>query len=215
MNYVFLSLIIILALVMVIAYFTGRKRNSWIAGWITSETEEVLKPTDQNYVNIGGTIGYNSQYKLKKPFTTAKGTFTLLPRQSLLYMPISLLISKHDNYYLNIFTKNKLLGEGHILSDDYFHRRRTTIHGIEDMERKLVETAGGKKFIMLWSNHRLEDKLEEFLNNITDKDLLKHFCCYADNKTFFIHIKPRKDSVRSLLGSTVKQLEMFFDVKPS
>ncbi len=213
MDSIFLMLIIILAIVMVISYFTGRKRNSWIAGWIAKETEEVLKPKDSNYVNIGGTIGYNSQYKLSKPFKDAKGTFTLLPRQSILYMPISLLVSKHDNYYLNIFTKIKLVGEGHILSDDYFGRRRTTIYGIDRMERKIIETENGKKFIMLWSNHRLESILEEFFNKVEEKDLLKHFCCYAENKTFFVHMNPKQNSVKKLLASVVKNVNVFFDDK--
>jgi hypothetical protein len=203
----------VLAIAIVFAYFRGRKKNAWISGWIASETEQALNPTEQNYVNIGGTIGYNFKYKLKKPYSRAKGTFTLLPRQSLLYMPISLLISKHDRYYLNIFTKEKLLGEGHIISDDYINRMRTSIKGIERMDKKIVDTENGKKFMLLWANHRLEKPLENMLNKISNKDLLKHFCCYGDNKTFFVHMKPKKDAIKQTLEEVKNNLNIFFDNK--
>ncbi len=213
MNSFLLILIIVLAIAIVFAYFRGRKKNAWIAGWIASETEQALNPTEQNYVNIGGTIGYNFKYKLKKPYTRAKGTFTLLPRQSLLYMPISLLISKHDRYYLNIFTKEKLLGEGHIISDDYFNRMRTTIKGIDKMDKKIIDVDNGKKFVLMWANYRLEKPLEVLLEKISCKDLLKHFCCYGDNKTFFVHMKPKKDAIKQTLEEVMDNLNIFLDNK--
>ena len=67
--------------------------------------EELLKPGNTNYVNIGGSIGYNFAYSLSGDWTKAKGTMTLNARHSLLYLPFSLLLGVRDRFYVNIFIR--------------------------------------------------------------------------------------------------------------
>ena len=49
-----------------IQYFIGVKKNRWMGKSLSTQAEEILKPKDTDYVNIGGAIGYNFSYKLIK-----------------------------------------------------------------------------------------------------------------------------------------------------
>ena len=92
MNPFLLAGIIALAIAATGAYFFGRRKNKALAGIMSKEAEKVLHAKSTEYVNIGGSIGYNFTYKLPEPWTEAKGTMTFMPRQSLLYVPFSYLI---------------------------------------------------------------------------------------------------------------------------
>lgn len=201
--------LIAFALITTLGYFQGRKKNRWISGWIAREAEDALKPVDTQYTNFGGTIGYNFVYRMEKPFREAKGTFTLLPRQSLLYLPISFLITKHDRYYLNLFVQGKLRGEGHIVSSDYARKAQRTILGVESMESEEVYK-NNRQFILFWKEKGMEDRLRKFLEKITHEELLFHFCCFAENKTFFFFLKPEREKLGECLKSALPELKPFF-----
>jgi hypothetical protein len=198
-----------LALFTTLGYFRGRKKNAWIAGHIGKETEEVLRPHDTEYVNFGGTIGYNLVYKLKGPFREAKGTFTLLPRQSLLYLPISLLVSRHDRYYLQLFATGKLAGEGHIVAKPYFHKAKRNITGIEEMS-SAEAFKDNKVYYLFWKEKGMEEKLRGFLERLENPKILLHFCCYAENKNFFFYLNPLVGKTGVFLKSAVPGLKPFY-----
>jgi hypothetical protein len=200
--------LVILGLFTTFGYFRGKKKNAWISGWISTETERILKPKETEYTNFGGTIGYNFLYRLREPLREAKGTFTLLPRHSILYLPISLVISRHDRYYLTIFTHKKLIGEGHIINSAYFGKMRTTIDRLESFQRAVVE-AGGRKYILLWDRKPVEVLLRKLVEKAGTRDTLLHFCCYRDNRNFFLHAVPRHDDLGGLLGDVMQALPSF------
>jgi hypothetical protein len=201
--------IIALALITTLGYFQGRKKNRWISGWIARETEDALNPLDTQYTNFGGTIGYNFVYRLGKPFREAKGTFTLLPRQSILYLPLSYLIAKHDRYYLNLFVQGKLLGEGHIVHNRYARKARKTILGIEGMESEEV-WKNSQRYVLFWKERGMGERLRKFLDKLAHEELLIHFCCYGENKTFFFYLKPEKGKLVEFLRSALPELKPFF-----
>ncbi len=204
----FVLAILFLAIFTIITYFYGRKKNKWISGFIAAETEEALHPRDQEYVNIGGTIGFNSTYKLKGSYSNAKGTMALLPRQSILYLPIPLILRATDRYYLTIYSKEQLIGEGHLIEARYFRKVSKTITGIEEM-RTREEVKDGKTYVLLSETPEVEDKLVSLLGKIERADLLFHFCCYRNNKNFYLHMKPVKGGVSALLGSLWPLLASF------
>lgn len=194
----YILLIIVLAAVSTAGYFRGRKKNRWIAGWISRETEEVFKPKHTSYTNIGGTIGYNFTYSLASPFKEAKGTFTLLPRQSILYLPVSLIITRHDRYYLHIYAAKKLIGEGHLIRKDYFRRMRVPIAGADAMDQEIL-VQKGREFILLTKNDSVKEPLKKLLSSLQQPEHLMHFCCYPDTKVFFVYMKPVKDQTGAVL----------------
>ncbi len=200
--------IIALALLSTLGYFRGRKKNRWIAGWIGKECEQVLRPKTTEYVNIGGTIGYNLTYSLAPPLKEAKGTFTLLPRQSVLYLPISLLITRHDRFYLHVYASVKLLGEGHIIRENYLPKMRVHIAGLENMKREVV-LRDNIRYLLLWKQSHLEEPLKKLFREFAHPEDLLHFCSYKDTKVFFFYIIPRKDHIASHLQAFRKVLPEF------
>ncbi|MFQ3620205.1 MAG: hypothetical protein SNJ78_04565 [Spirochaetales bacterium] len=198
-----------LALFTTLGYFRGRKKNAWMSSWIAKEAEAALKPVDTQYTNFGGTIGYNFVYQLEKPFREAKGTFTLLPRQSILYLPLSLLIAKHDRYYLTLFVQGKLLGEGHIVSSRYNRKAQKRITGIEAME-KGEAFKNNRQFFLYWKGKGMEERLRKFLDKIEQEQLLLHFCCFKENKNFFFYLIPQREKLEGLLKSALPELKPFF-----
>jgi len=208
-NPYFLSALVVLAIAATAQYYLGMKKNRVIASTISKGAEEALKPTSTNYVNIGGAIGHNFAYALSGgPWTSAKGTMTLTPRQSLLYMPLSRLIVGGDRFYINLFTKKKLRGEGHVVEAAHF--RRAKIDGIDKMERRETQ-AGGKRFVLLWRGTDLSKELEAVITAMPDPARLRHFCAFDDNKTFFLHTRPDRGEVKADLQALLPRLDAFFE----
>ncbi|HOO02580.1 MAG TPA: hypothetical protein PLE76_07690 [Rectinema sp.] len=205
-NFLFFA-IFALGVVATIQYFLGVKKNRWMGKNLSSQAEGILKPKDTDYVNIGGAIGYNFAYKLKEPWKNAKGTFTLFPRHSLLYMPISLVVGNCDRFYMNIFTDKKLVGEGHIIEKR--HSRRAKIEGLEEMHKEEIQRAG-KTFVLCWRSTNLRDKLIQTLDAMPDASSLTHFCCYSENKTFFLYLKPKKGQISDNLKAFLVQCPTYF-----
>jgi len=199
--------LILLALVTTGGYFWGRKKNRWIGAWIARETEAALRPKETEYVNIGGCIGYHFTYALAAPFREAKGTFTLLPRHSLLYLPISFLIRRHDRFYLQIFTDERLPGEGHILREDYYLKDKDRIAGAEAMRRDRV-VIGTKAYVLLWKHSGLDRRLRRLLERLEGRgETLLHVCCYPGNRNFFLYIAPVHGRLEPLLRTAVEELK--------
>lgn len=206
MNSYTLTAIVLLALASTGAYFYGTKKNRWIVSVLTRELEDVLKPISTNYVNIGGAIGYNFTHALPNPYASAKGTITLSPRHSLLYLPVSLLMGIRDRFFVNVFTKKKLRGEGHLVAAGYL--KKANITGMDQMERREV-VKDDKRFVLLWRDADLSADLEKLLEALPDPSYLRHFCSFPETKTLFIHCVPHKGSIRGNLEAIYVRLPGF------
>ena len=206
MNPYTMTALVILAIVATASYFWGTKKNRWLAARLTKDFEEILHPSVSNYVNIGGSIGYNFTYSLPPPYTSAKGTITLSPRHSLLYLPISLLIGVRDRYFVNVFVKKKILGEGHLVAASYL--KKANIEGIDSMERRAMRI-NELEFVALWRGIDLSKELEDLLSALPDPARLRHFCAYPDTKTFFVHGTPGKDGLKANLEAVMQRVPAF------
>lgn len=207
MNSALVTAIAALGLAATIQYFLGTKKNRWLGKRMSAQAEDVFSPKESTYVNIGGAIGYNFVYKLREPWKEIKGTFTLFPRHSLLYMPFSLAIGGADRFYLNIFTDKKLAGEGHIVSKP--HLRKAKIEGLESMDKEEA-TLGGRTFLLAWENDEVKAALQKTLEAMPDPASLAHFCCFAKNKTFFLYLKPAKGEISANLKAFTDSCPRFF-----
>jgi len=112
--------IVLLAGIASVGFFWGRKKNLSLARKIGKITEEFLRPVDQNYIWIGGEIGYKASYVIKKSFAKKCRTMlTLLPRQSPFWIPISLLLTRYDRFFMSYILEKEL-------SCEFYLRRRGT-----------------------------------------------------------------------------------------
>lgn len=203
--------LVLLGIAATAQYFFGRKKNRALLSKLTEGLEAELKPTHTNYVNIGGAIGYNFVYALTNgPWTSAKGTITMSPRHSLLYMPISRLLGFNDRFYINLYTKKKLRGEAHLISRSQL--RRTRIDGIQEMSRKDLDTEAGR-FVLLWRGADLQADLEAVFEAMPDPSRLRHFCAFPDNKTFYLFTIPAQGAAREDVEALMHKLPRFLDIK--
>jgi len=208
MNPFIISGIVVLAVLSTVSYFFGTRKNRWIVSTMSKQLENVLKPRSTNYVNIGGAIGYNFSYALPAPYTNAKGTITLSPRHSLLYLPFSRLLGIGDRFFVNVFTKKKLRGEAHIVDSSFIGR--ANIDGVDSMQRRDIEMKG-KKFVMLWRSLDLSRELEAALASLADTSSLRHFCSYPETGTFFIHLRPKSGQIEDTVRTLVSRFPDFLE----
>ncbi|HQP00076.1 MAG TPA: hypothetical protein PL042_05635, partial [Caldisericia bacterium] len=82
-------IILIIGGVVSLQFFQGRKLNITLMRYYIRGFENNLKPKDQLYTWIGGYVGFKVQYEIDDEFIKQiEMSLTLLPRQSLLYLPI-------------------------------------------------------------------------------------------------------------------------------
>jgi len=203
-----ISALVVLALISMVSYFLGTKKNRWVVSSMSRQLENVLAPRSTNYVNIGGVIGYNFSYAMSAPYTNAKGTITLSPRHSLLYLPISKLLGIGDRFFVNVFTKKKIKGEAHIVDSGYL--RKANIEGLDSMERRETESKG-KKFILLWRTSDMSKVLESTLASVNDPASLRHFCAYPSTGTFFIHLRPKSGQIEETVKALAKRFPDYME----
>ncbi len=134
-----LSLILLLSAVAMYQFFRGRKLNLMMMSKVSKGLETALKPTDKEYAWLGGYVGFRANYSLEHGEVEA--TLTLLPRQALLYLPVSLLVNRSDRLYL-VFRGRIALEEIHIFGKRRMLRRgeRRELKGLK------LEKMGGFGF---------------------------------------------------------------------
>lgn len=198
--------LVLLALAATIGYFRGVRKNRAIAAAIARGLEEALHPVATEYVNVGGAIGHNFTFRLAGEWTEARGVFTLSPRHSLLYLPVSRLLGVRDRLFLNVFTARPLRGEGHVVRASDL--RRAAIEGLEQMERRELEV-GGLAFVLLWRGAGLSGALEEILRGLPDPARLRHFCAFPGTRTFFLRTEPAPLSVAEDVSAVLRRIGPF------
>ncbi|MBE0557962.1 MAG: hypothetical protein IH628_12085 [Proteobacteria bacterium] len=90
-------------------YLWGKRQNKKISLSVLKDLLELIRPDDQTFTNIGGAIGYHAQLRVKKKnalLSRVDATITLLPRHSLLYLPVSKMIRKYDRLFITLYLKH-------------------------------------------------------------------------------------------------------------
>lgn len=206
-----LTALVLLGAAATLAWLRGTRRNRRLASEISRQLEGTLRPLSTEYVNIGGSIGYHFRYALPGPFASARGTFTLSPRHSLLYLPVSRLLGVRDRLFLNLFSERPLRGEGHVVRTT--HVRGAAIDGAERMERREVE-AGGRRFTLLWRGADLSAELESLLRSLPAPARLVHFCAFPGTGTLFLRTEPDGGAVEADLEALVRSAPSWLAAGP-
>ena len=190
--------IVLLAGVASLGFFWGRRKNLSMARKIGKITEEFLKPVDQNYVWIGGEIGYKASYILKDGFAgKCRTMLTLLPRQSPFWIPISLLLTRYDRFFMSYILEKQLPCEMH------FRKKGTwgydkKIYG--DLFRKENIAVGNVTYIMHKKGNcsKIDEKVIKFLKQNRS---IKSCSIYNDGKKTVVEsmITPKTATVNLFL----------------
>ncbi len=180
-----------------IVYFWGRRENKRVFLSAFNDLIDVVKPADQKFTNIGGVVGYHANLILKKksPFAKIDATITLLPRHSLLYMPISKMIMKFDRLFITLYASASLPGEGHLIEKGYARFRGpkiTNAHFLDKMEVKW----GRYDFLLYYEKYNIRDRLIAYMNQHPDPGILRHVAIVSDQRKCFIFMIPKRGKVK-------------------
>ncbi|MGC9313241.1 MAG: hypothetical protein ACP5IA_11170 [Sediminispirochaetaceae bacterium] len=177
--YLFIAFTILMSL----GYSWGRRGNKKIYLSAFNAMVETMKPKDQSFTNIGGQTGYHANIIPKKNtfIRRVDATITLLPRQSWLYLPFSMMTMRFDRLFTILFFGKKamgLLSEGHLIEEKYSRFRGPKITNEESLQMEKLRW-GDKDFLLYSKTVDIdEEHMSVHVPNLCflrfkDK---KHFC---------------------------------------
>lgn len=192
-----------------LSFFWGKRTNHKIFLSAFNDLMKVIKPADQTFTNIGGLIGYHANFIPPKKNIIEKvdATITLLPRQSLLYLPLSKLIRKYDRLFITIHLRIAPVAEGHLIETGYARFRGPKITNADRMERENIKW-GGLDFFLYYEQKRLREKLIQFVQNNPDPGTVRHIAIVPRERRCFVFMIPRR-------GEVAKSFAPVYDWIPS
>lgn len=198
-----LMAIMILAGVASIQFFKGRRLNLMLMQHYLRAIEEVIKPKDKEYVWLGGYIGFRAYYKVNEGnIDKFEYTLTLLPRQSIFYMPISKMISRHDKLYIVVRPYSQIKREAHLIQKRYY-RIRPKIEDEELLQRDFIEV-NGKQYEALFEKQRDVELLKDFLQGFSKPENVKHVALTPKTDVFYILMKPEPETIQEDIKHVVR-----------
>lgn len=191
-----------------LAYFRGRRRNKKISTDALNEIVNIIKPDDHLYTNIGGAIGYHANMTINNKgslLSRVEATITLLPRHSLLYLPISMLIRKYDRLFITMHLRRTPMEELHIIEKKY--RKFSGARIVNVAKLKNEEIKWGKfVFFLYYKSSAGIAVLKKFIAENPDPANVRHIALVPEQKRGFVFMIPRKGAVETSLAAIYKWL---------
>lgn len=195
--------IMVLAAVASIQFYKGRKLNLQLMQHYLRSIEEVVKPEDRDYVWLGGYVGFRASYKVNRAnMRKFEYTLTLLPRQSILYFPISLLVSRHDKIYFVIKPFAQIKHEAHLIQKGYY-RMMPKIENKDFLQSEIIEIAG-KEYEALYEKRRDVENLKALVESFSRPHNVKHVSLTPKTNVFYVFMKPEPDTVEEDVEKLVR-----------
>ncbi len=209
--YLFIAFTILLTL----GYTWGKRRNTRIYLSAFNALIDVLQPKDQNFTTIGGLTGYHANLipHKNKFIRRVDATITMLPRQSWLYLPFSLLTRRYDRLFITLFFSKKamkLIGEGHIIETKYSKFRGPKITNEESL-RSEQRRWGELDFILYRQDESVKKELEELLSNLPSPGKIRHIAIVPDREQAFIFLIPKKGYVGEVFPTVYNWLNSLLE----
>lgn len=194
-------LLLLLAALISFQFYRGRKRNLWLIKSYAEELEQALRPLDQTYTWIGGYIGFRADYKTRPPHTGVQVTLTLLPRHSILFLPISRLWMRHDRLFALIRLRPPLSGEAHAVRSGYY-RLGVSIDDVEHMSHERWQRDGLN--FDLWFRHGpAREALVAMLERLDKPGLVHHLALVPGPNHLYCFMQAQPGEVGKTLSTLI------------
>ena len=132
LDYKYFAGVVIFTLLLIYTYYNGQRTNLKKIRGTAASLEKALKPSNKRYTWLGGVVGFSADFKVEG-FEEVQAVLTLIPRQSLLYMPFVLLLrGAEDRLQRLFFLKEKPVEELHVIP---VGKKRPHIHNMERLNR--------------------------------------------------------------------------------
>lgn len=188
-------LFIAFTIILVLGWNWGSRRNKKIYLNAFNALTDVLKPKDQNFTSIGGQTGYHANLIPKKNsfIRRVDATITLLPRQSWLYFPFSLITFRFDRLFLILmFGKKamKLTSEGHLIEEKYSRFRGPKITNEEALTMEKMRW-DDKEYLLYYADEGIKKDLLELKGQLGGPGYLRHVAVVPDRDQMYLFIVPK------------------------
>lgn len=192
---------IVAAGILTLGYFRGRRRNLERARSISRELEGALHPKDQTYTWLGGVLGFKAEYRGIDWAPRVEATLTLLPRHSLLYLPVAMLLAGGDRLFVLAYPAKSIRGEAHVIAAPY-RRRLGRLAGEEGWRRESVNI-GGQQFEILGEDPRIVASLRDWIRSLPQSRRVKHVALVPNTGTLYLYVTPVPGDVRPIIDSAL------------
>ncbi|UXD22478.1 hypothetical protein IPA_05285 [Ignicoccus pacificus DSM 13166] len=171
-------------------FFKGRRKNLELMRLYVKELERGLKPLDKNYTILGIYSGFKADFKIsERGVERVEASIGLMPRESLLYYPISMLTLKHDRFYLVLRLSKRPKSKCQIVKEKVLKYSRADLNKDTTKEVSLH----GEKYLVDCPLEIFE-KLKEL---VVDKDVL-HVALTPETKVLYVFAKPKPGLVEKV-----------------
>lgn len=155
----------------------------------------VFKARDQQFTNIGGQTGFHANIVPGNMRSVRRidVTLTILPRQSWLYMPFSLVVRKFDRMQTFFFFNKRgkaIRDEAHLIDPKFEKMLGNRIDEADSMTCEDV-TWGGLQFHLYSSSERSRKWLANFINRCGDPGTIRHVGLIPREERAYIFMVPK------------------------
>lgn len=188
--YLFIAFSIMLSL----AYFRGRRKNKKIYLSAFTGIRDIIKPSDEEYTNIGGLTGYHARFAMKgnSRFKLVEATVTLLPRQSILYYPVSRLLMKFDRLFISFTLKKNIpptITEAHLIEKKFSTFKTLKIRNPDAFTIETVQW-GNRDFLLYYSDTKGKTCFNNLLAETPDPGGVRHLAVVPEHNRLFVFMIP-------------------------
>lgn len=179
-------------LLLIIGHYGGQRRNMKKIRETARSLEKILSPSQKTYTWLGGVVGFHADFKVEG-FKEVKAVLTLLPRQSFLFLPLSLLKGTKDKLQVLFFLNTQYDAESHILP---LSGKRPFIYNRETL-KSVTKKHGGMDVEILYQKN--PSIMEDMISVISQKlHMIRHIAFTPENSIVYVEI---------ILASTTAEME--------
>ncbi len=193
--------LIVVAGGLTLGYFRGRRRNMDLARAISRELEAALHPEDQTYTWLGGVLGFKADYRGVSATSRVEATLTLLPRHSLLYLPVARLLTGGDRLFVVTYPAKPIRSEAHVIAASY-RRRLGRLAGESTWRREMVD-GGGQRFEVLGEDPSAVASLRDWVRSLPQPRHLRHLALVPRTGTLYLYVVPVPGKVQEVVHRTL------------
>jgi hypothetical protein len=193
------TLLLLFTVLILAAYIRGRRINLAMAKRLAALMENRLRPLEKEYTWIGGLTGFKAAFTLEGGLE-ARATLVMKPRQSLLYLPLSMLIFGGDKLFLVFKELEGLPAECHALSARYRRIPRAWLPSPDDFSRVVREERGGAAYTLYARHEQALETMRELLDRLSFPGLL-HAALLAESRTAYFALDPNAAGLDGFLAA--------------
>ncbi len=200
-----------LTIVLTLGYSWGRRWNRRVLVNALDPLLEVFKARDQQFTNIGGQTGFHATIVPGNIRTVRKVdiTITLLPRQSWLYLPFSLLVRRFDRMQMTFeFNKRgkRIREEAHLIEARFSKTMGNSIENAESLDREELRW-GERAFLLYSSSERSRAWMHRLMDDLSEPGTLRHAALVPHRERAYLFIIPKPGTVATTSGTVARWLD--------